>query len=133
MFSVPEQDRSRWRIILWWELRRIPYNVIVGLAGICSVALFYFFTANEPIENGEDIGEPFMLFVAPFLINAFYTLGWVVEGFAPEAFLKSFPDDGNEIGPRFLGYGLRLSLILVWLPTVVWAVLWLLRLLGLRH
>jgi len=133
MFSVPDGDRSRWQIILWWEQRRIPYNFILLAVGIFSVFLFYFFTANEPIENGEDIGEPIMLLIAPFIINACYTLGWIVEAFAPKAYLESFPGDPRRIGPRFLWMGIQLSLALIWLPTIVWAGLWLFRTVGLRH
>lgn len=130
---MPDGDRSRLKIILWWEARRIPYNIIVGSVGLVCIPMFYFFTANEPIEDGEDIGEPIMLFVAPFLINVSYTLGWVVEAFSPQTYLKSFPDDGQEPGPRFLRLGLRTSIFLVLLPTLVWAALWLGRILGFRH
>jgi hypothetical protein len=95
--------------------------------------MFYFFIANEPIENGEDIGEPIMLFLAPFVINAGYTLGWMVEAFAPNAYLESFPGDRRKIGPRLLWFGLQLTLFVELMPTVLWAGLWLLRTIGLRH
>jgi len=132
LFSVPDGSRSRWDIIRWWEIRRIPYNVIVGLAGVFSMFLLYFFIADEPIVNGEDIGEPILIFIAPFLINICYTAGWIVEAFFPGAFLESFMVERKQIGPRFLRNGLQLSLIVVFLPTVVWGVLWALRLAGLR-
>jgi hypothetical protein len=133
MFSVPDGDRSLWQIILWWERRCVPYNFILLAVGICSVFFFYFFTANEPIKNGGDTGEPIMLLIAPFIINACYTFGWIVEAFAPKAYLESFPGDPRKIGPRFLRMGIQLSLALILLPTIVWAGLWLFRIVGLRH
>ena len=133
MFSVPSGERSKLKIILWWELRRIPYNIIVGAAGIVSVVMFYFFTANEPIEDGEDIGEPIMLFIAPLLMNAAYTLGWIVETSSRKEFWQRFFDDERETGPRFLTLGLKFSIAVIWVPTLIWAGLWLLRTVGLRH
>ena len=133
MFSVPEGQRSRWQIILWWELRRIPYNLILGAVGICRIFLFYFFSSHEPIENGEDIGEPIMILIAPVLINACYALGWIVEAYAPEAYLNSFPGDRRQIGPRFLWMGIQFSLAVILLPTIIWGWLWLFRIVGLRH
>ncbi len=132
MFSVPDGERSRWQIILWWEQRRIPYNLILGVVGITGVFFFFFFTANEPIENGEDIGEPIMIFIAPFVINACYTLGWIVEAFAPKAYISSFPGDPHKIGPRFLWMGIQLLLAMILLPTIIWAGLWFLRVVGIR-
>ncbi len=133
LFFVPDRDRSRWEIIVWWELRRIPYNLVVGIVGICSVFLFYFFTGNEPIVDGQDIGEPFMFLLAPFGVNICYTAGWIVEAFFPQAFLESFMVERRQVGAKFLRDGIRLSLIVVLLPTGVWGFLWLLRVVGLRH
>jgi hypothetical protein len=34
LFSRREEDIGAVGTILWWELRRIPYNLIVGVAGV---------------------------------------------------------------------------------------------------
>jgi hypothetical protein len=131
-FSVPDGDRSTWDIIFWWEARRIPYNVIVGTVGVLSLLLFYLFSAHEPIENGEDIGEPITILLAPLVINICYTAGWIVEGFFPAIYLDSFFEERQALGSRLLRFGLQLSLVIVFLPTTVWAILWLLHIFGLR-
>lgn len=41
MYSAPEENRYAVAIILWWEARRIPYNLIVGMTGSISLPLFY--------------------------------------------------------------------------------------------
>jgi len=104
MFSVPEGQRSRWQIILWWELRRIPYNLILGAVGICSIFLFYFFSSHEPIENGEDIGEPIMILIAPVLINACYMLGWIVEAYARRLISTVSPAIAARLARGFCGW-----------------------------
>ncbi len=80
MFSVPAEPRSLLGVIGWWELRRIPYNIIVGSVGLCSLILFFvFITHCDVLEPGEDAEEPIAIILAPFLINICYTGGWFVE------------------------------------------------------
>src|SRR5262245_54057991 len=105
MFSVREGERSATDIILWWELRRIPYNLIVGTTGLISLLLFYFFISRtNALEPGEDAVEPIALLAAPVVMNICYTAGWVVEGF----FDKAQADENEVLGPKLLRSGLRL-------------------------
>jgi hypothetical protein len=46
---------GRWEIIKWWELRRIPYTIVVGGVGILS-----YFIANSIIENYGQTGEEYL-------------------------------------------------------------------------
>src|SRR6187455_2657407 len=80
MFGRPAAGRSLGKVVLWWELRRIPFNLIVGFYGIVCLAIFFWAigTSNE-LQPGEDAVEPLALIAAPFVINALYTLGWLVE------------------------------------------------------
>src|SRR6185295_17843168 len=101
MFSVRERRRSATDIILWWELRRLPYNVIVGATGLLSLPLFYFFISRTgAILRGDDAFEPIALLAAPVVMNICYTAGWVVEGF----FGKAHSDE--VLGPKLLRSGL---------------------------
>lgn len=69
-------------IIKWWELRRIPYTIVVAAAGVLS-----YFTANSIIsmyaQRGEDFLNPSSLLIgvpaAVLIANVFYTFGWVVD------------------------------------------------------
>lgn len=69
-------------IIKWWELRRIPYTIVIATAGVLS-----YFTANSIIsmyaQRGEDFLNPSSLLIgvpaAVFVANVFYTCGWVAD------------------------------------------------------
>ena len=128
MFSVRDGERSATDIILWWELRRIPYNLIVGTTGLISLSLFYFFISRTTeLKPGEDAVEPIALLAAPVVMNICYTAGWVVEGFLD----KAHSDEDEVLGPKLLRSGLKLSLFVVAIPSVFWGGYWLLRVVGL--
>jgi hypothetical protein len=123
-FSTPSEPFSRWGIIAWWEIRRVPYNLIVGVFG--AISLFFFFVfiglAHEP-KPGEDAIEPMALFVAPIAVNICYTGGWIVE------LLLSFvrPKGSAPIGPGLLKLGVGFSLAVVLLPSALWFMTWVAR------
>lgn len=127
MFAVPPGARSAWDVVLWWERRRIPYNVILGVVGVCSLLLFHvFIEAAHGVPPGEDAVEPIMLFIAPVVANLCYTAGWLVE--VPARWIA--PRAAERLGPGLLKLGLGFSLLVALLPTVVWAVIALVRLLS---
>ena len=70
------------RIILWWEIRRIAYNITLLIIGVASVFAFEYIM-NECIPKGEDAEEPIGLLLGilmyAFCANAAYTLGWLME------------------------------------------------------
>jgi hypothetical protein len=128
IFSVPEGERSTADIIRWWELRRIPYNLFVGIIGLGSLLLFYFFiSSTNTLKPGEDAIEPMAWFAAPVIMNLCYSAGWVVEVYLGKAQAKG----DRELGPRLLKAGLKFSLVVVALPTAYWAGYWLLQGVGL--
>ena len=118
LFFVPEGYRSLRDIVFWWEVRRAPYNLIVGGVGLCSLILFFvLIEVSGKLKLGEDAVEPLSLLVAPFVMNICYTAGWVVE-----ALLGNVWSTYDEpLGPRLLKYGLGLSLAAVLLPSAAWA------------
>jgi hypothetical protein len=123
MFSVPPEPRSLRGIIGWWELRRIPYNIIVGSVGLCSLILFFvFITHCDVLQPGEDAEEPIAIILAPFLINICYTGGWVVE-IVSRLILR---ERIERLGPLLLKLGLGFSLLVALLPSVYWGLYWLL-------
>ena len=127
LFSAPSGDRPLRDIILWWEARRIPYNLIVGGVGLCSLLLFFVFIgASGKLGPGEDAVEPFALLVAPFLLNICYTAGWIAESL----FGRVLSPHGEAAAPRMLKFGLGLSVAAVLPPSVSWGVYWLRLALG---
>lgn len=112
LLKVELNGRSKLKIILWWELRRILYNIIVLIAGIISIFLLYFFAGLNDInlKAGEDLFEPMAIPVFAILCNMGYTLGWLTE--------ISMKEDVN-FAPKFFKKALSISLVLVFLgPTL---------------
>ena len=80
LFASPHEPGSSWRVVAWWELRRIPFNVIVGVYGaLCFVTFLWAITTSGQLQPGEDAVEPLALLAAPIGINVLCTRGWLVE------------------------------------------------------
>ena len=117
---------STWDIIIWWELRRIPYNLAVGATGFGSVLIMELI-ASTLIPPGDDAVEPMLLMLGIVLFgimaNVCYTLGSIVEWL----WVKGSPARHDAFRSRYFRLGLSFSCLLASLPF--WAVLlaWSLR------
>ena len=119
LFSTPEESRPWWKVIAWWELRRIPCNLIVGCVGFVSLLLFFLFISlAHELKPGEDAIEPMALFMAPILFNIAYTGGWVAELFLRIVWRERAP----VIASAFFKLGLSLSLCIAVSPSVIWEI-----------
>ncbi len=58
--------RNWYEIILWWELRRIPYNLIMYFAGLLSFYISY-------------VSIPLIYVLMGLAFNIVYTFGWIFE------------------------------------------------------
>ena len=74
------------RVILWWEYRRLPYNVIVGATGLLTTTAMITTAYVCSSGGGEPIGLPDPPILLPLgiiafgvLANVFYTGGWIAE------------------------------------------------------
>ena len=127
LFANPDGARSPWRVVAWWELRRIPFNMIIGAYGALCLAIFFWaITTSGHLQPGEDAVEPIVLLAAPFGINVLYTLGWLVE--VPARIF--IPGLSPGFGPLLLKLGLWLGLSLITLPAAFWGGYRLLQLVG---
>lgn len=71
---------TRSDVIRWWELRRIPYNLVLLVIG--AMALYGAVWVLSGKRPGLTLGAwPVAIpcFIYGFMANIFYTLGWVVE------------------------------------------------------
>jgi hypothetical protein len=115
-------DRNAIDIIAWWEVRRIPYNFLVGVWGaICLLIFTYSLNASGHLAPGEDAIEPLVLPFMPIAVNVCYSIGWPVE-----IVLRRLRSDLNpKLGEFLFRAGLIFSFALISLPAVVWSVIWL--------
>ena len=121
LFSGPQEPRRWWEVILWWEIRRIPYNLILGVVGLVSLLLFFLFVhlAGE-LYPGEDVIEPIALLLAPILVNIAYTAGWIAELFLRVVWRET----SSTIAPILFKLGLSFSLLCAVSPAMIWFVVW---------
>jgi hypothetical protein len=110
-------------IVLWWEIRRIPYNLVVGATGAISLVLvFLFLTWSGELKPGEDLIEPLALIAAPFAVNFCYTAGWIVE-----LMLWVIRKRDVRSGPILFVLGTGFSIIVVAIPSVIAGAAFLIR------
>jgi len=66
LFTAPSEPLTALRVVGWWELRRIPFNVVIGIVGVFAFAVFAtsIYSAGV-LQPGEDAVEPFALLLAP--------------------------------------------------------------------
>jgi hypothetical protein len=131
-FAAGDRTRSRaWDIILWWEFRRIPYNLIVGSAGVVSGIISFTAAGISESKGGEPVGMPdgIFLIAAPILFgiaaNMCYTGGWFVELFVRGLLRR----DLRRFAHVAFVWGVVFSIAVTFLPAVL-AVAYLIGLLG---
>ena len=116
--------KQPWDSIVWWELRRIPYNLAVLAAGVVTVFAIIGI-GSRFVKTGEDVIEPLGLLAGGvafgILANLFYTLGWISE------LLWSGGDTSRSepLRPRVFWFGLIGSVLLTLAPAVlvlIWSV-----------
>lgn len=121
-FARSTNPPDAWHTIAWWEARRIPYNLLVGITGVLSGALC--FVTGMLCEHflGEPIGIPDPPFFALLAVAAYglvanlcYTGGWVAELLVR----KIWPEHANAFGKISFFLGLSFSILLTLVPGIV--------------
>jgi hypothetical protein len=116
--------------VVWWERRRIPYNLMLLVSGAVSFAVILFVGARL-VNPGEDVIEPLAVIFGAVVYfvgaNVAYTLGWITE------LLWSGGDTSRTEMRRAVVYrkGVIFSIVLTVLPAVLIPVLW--WVFGFRH
>lgn len=117
IFLPPAEPVTALAVIRWWELRRIPYNLMLGAVGIISLlVLFECVDSSGALARGEDVIPPLAILVVPFIANLCYTAGWIVD--SPMRLTQ--PDLPPQFTLRLFRLGLGFSLVVICLPTAVW-------------
>jgi hypothetical protein len=80
--SAQESVSTRGEIIAWWEVRRLRFNLFVGVVGAVTW-LLVLIAGSAAVKPGVDFEEPLAMLFGPFVYGFFanvsYTLGWVVD------------------------------------------------------
>lgn len=112
LFPAPA-PRSVGKIILWWERRRLAYNVAVGAAGLVSLGAVTVVASFMEGTLTIVPWQPIVVFGA--LANVFYTLGAGIEVLALWVWGRSV----LPVGPALYRMGLTFSVGLALLPTLI--------------
>jgi hypothetical protein len=72
-FNEKERNIELLKPILWWEKKRLYYNIAVGLTGVLGCI------SNWDIFESHSIIYAFCIFLYGLLANICYTLGWASE------------------------------------------------------
>jgi ABC-type branched-subunit amino acid transport system permease subunit len=106
----------------WWEARRVPFNLIVGSAGIVSVAVVSVVGLGAYFLFNSDFGLPdpplFALVGVIFyalVVNVCYTGGWIVE----LVIRTVWPEQADRFATLSLSLGLLLTILVTLLPGIV--------------
>lgn len=109
---------SRREIISWWELRRLRFNLYVGIVGVVTWFLVLV-AGSAAVKPGVDFEEPILMIVGPFfyafLANVCYTFGWIAD----TVLYRGSPRT------RLYKAGIIFSLFLTALPGIWAVVAWL--------
>jgi hypothetical protein len=121
-FTRSANAPDSWHTIGWWEVRRIPYNILVGTTGIISVGLCLVtgILCEHVIGNPIGIPDPpfFALLAAAaygLMANLCYTGGWIAELFVR----KIWPEQSSAFGRISFFLGLMFSILLTLVPGIV--------------
>ena len=121
LFPAPAR-RSAGSIVSWWEKRRLGYNLVVGSAGLLTMAAVRLISALPPYSS-QDAVPAIAVLVVGVLANLCYCLG-------PAAEIAIEKLSGGRVlptGPVLFRMGLTFSAGLVLLPTLVFSGEWLIR------
>ena len=98
LFKIKTANRRWYEIILWWEIRRILYNVTMYFIGYASFYICY-------------VSIPLVYLVIGIVLNALYTTSWIID----LLYIQHLNDDNKkkQYPKRLFIYYLALSIILV--------------------
>ena len=122
LFRREPAELTSWQILFWWEARRLPFNLIVGAAGVVTFAVMLACAIVCERVIGIPIGMPdppilvpFAIAVYAFAANVCYTGGWIAELIA----LEVWGERARPLGEIAFGLGVMFSALLTLLPAAL--------------
>jgi hypothetical protein len=119
LFQRAEHLETARQIILWWERRRLLFNLIVGATGIltCTLLLVGEMLAEKIFGDEVGAGSPilavFGVFAYGIMANICYTGGWISELIAKYV----WKEQAENLGKIAFALGIIFSVLLTLLPV----------------
>jgi len=111
LYPAPAERRAG-AIVMWWEKRRLPYNLIVGASGLVTLGL-------HALVHGLNGGNLTAVMIVGVLANVAYTFGSIIE----VAVSKRWGRRVLPLGPVLFRQGVLFSVGLTFvLPTIIIAI-----------
>ena len=117
LFPAPAEVRNTGGILRWWESRRLTFNVVVGGAGLVTLAAMKVIALLPPLSMSMPIFWPGVLAYG-VLANLFYSLGFMTEAVMQRAWREDTP----RVGPPLFRQGLIFSVGLTLLPIAMFGI-----------
>ena len=106
----------------WWEARRVPFNLIVGIAGIMTIAVVIVVSLAAYFLFSSDFGFPDSPLLAVFgvifyalVVNICYTGGWIAE----LVIRTLWPEQADRFATLSLSLGVLLTVLVTLLPAII--------------
>jgi hypothetical protein len=113
---------NAWEAIGWWESRRVPFNLIVGSAGILSCIVAGVVAMGASIFFNSDFGLPdppgfaiVVILLYGIMANICFTGGWLVELLVR----RLWPREADRFATMSFSLGLVFSVALTLTPAIV--------------
>jgi len=120
-------------VIGWWEARRIPFNLIVGIAGVLScIVAGVVVLGSYFLGNGDfDLPDPplfavFGIILYAIAANVCFTGGWLTE----IVVRKIWPREADRFAITSFSLGLIFSVLLTLTPGILLGIAGIFALLG---
>ena len=119
-----------WDAIVWWEIRRIPFNLCVLVAGLVS-GLVIELVGSRLVKPGEDVEEPLGIIVGAIVYavaaNLCYSVEWISE------LLWSWGDTTRTetMRAKIFRIGLVFSVVVTLMPAILVPLIW--AIFGFQH
>ena len=123
LFPLPDYRRTPLTLLKWWEARRLTYNLLVGGAGVVTLAVVGLVSLLPPRLPLPATFPWLGVVVYGVLANACYSCGWLVE----LAMRALWRDEAPFAGPAMFRQGLSFAIGLTLLPISLVVLSWVAR------
>ncbi|MEO7087085.1 MAG: hypothetical protein ABI442_15550 [Gemmatimonadaceae bacterium] len=118
LFPPADHRRTVVSLLTWWESRRGMFNVVVGAAGLVTLAALRLISWMPPGLQMPFAWQPVVAY--GILANICYTFGWGIEATLQRVWKEKCP----AVGPALFRQGLSFSVGLTLLPILIASIGW---------